>query len=170
MWLQASTQLREELQSKEKEHQLAVHTLRDQVTPHPQHSRDVLVFVRHSSVDMQLSIKFKHPGSWFSSWHCDSVRTGSSSFCCPSPAADALLLCSSLSLSADFLFDVFHPPQPFSACGGWVGTAGSQSECSQSGAGGQHPAGERRSEDQPGCFGTGNGEPDQRDVTDELHL
>lgn len=32
MWLQATAQLREELQSKEKEHQLAVHTLRDQVT------------------------------------------------------------------------------------------------------------------------------------------
>lgn len=34
MWLQAATQLREELQSKEKEHQLAVHTLKDQVITH----------------------------------------------------------------------------------------------------------------------------------------
>lgn len=32
LWLQATAQLREELQSKEKEHQLAVHTLRDKVT------------------------------------------------------------------------------------------------------------------------------------------
>lgn len=32
LWLQATVQLREELHSKEKEHQLAVHTLRDQVT------------------------------------------------------------------------------------------------------------------------------------------
>ena len=37
-----------------------------------------------------------------------------------------------------------------------VGTAGSQSERSQSGAGGQHPAGERCSEDKPSCTRTGN--------------
>lgn len=37
-----------------------------------------------------------------------------------------------------------------------IGTTGSQSECNQSGAGGQHPAGERCSEDKPSCSRTGN--------------
>ena len=42
------------------------------------------------------------------------------------------------------------------ACLWCTGTAGSQSERSQSGAGGQHPAGERCSEDKPSCSRTGN--------------
>jgi len=41
-------------------------------------------------------------------------------------------------------------------CLWWDGTAGSQSERGQSGAGGQHPAGERCSEDKPSCSRTGN--------------
>lgn len=45
---------------------------------------------------------------------------------------------------------------PVLPCLRCVGTAGSQSECSQSGAGGQHPAGERCSEDKPSCSRTGN--------------
>lgn len=64
------------------------------------------------------------------------------------------------SLNSCSLFDSFPRFSfRFSALLLWlrcVGTAGSQSERSQSGAGGQHPAGERCSEDKPSCTRTGN--------------
>lgn len=54
------------------------------------------------------------------------------------------------------LLGSFCPLLSAAPCLWCVGTAGSQPECSQSGAGGQHPAGERCSEDKPSCSWTGN--------------
>lgn len=47
----------------------------------------------------------------------------------------------------------------------WVGTAGSQSERSQSGAGGQHPAGERCPADKPSRSRTGKHRADGSSIT-----
>lgn len=62
----------------------------------------------------------------------------------------AFFICSLLVSFPSYLFSSDAP------CWWFGATAGSQSECSQSGTGGQHPAGERCSEDKPSCSRTGN--------------
>lgn len=67
-----------------------------------------------------------------------------------------LVLLSGLPWFLSVLFGSFCPVLSAAICLWCGGTAGSQSECSQSGTGGQHPSGERCTEDKPSSSRTGN--------------
>lgn len=164
------------MQNKEREHEEAVHTMREQVMNKHTHIHTYIHTQKVGKVQVRKSCRLQFSTCYIkvlcffmfilsgrntdfilvTLWHTVSHFLFSHLSFPPSLLLTPVWFCWVVSVNLSLLslccfFSSLHWSVPWLA-----GTTGSQSECSQSGAGGYHPAGERCSKDQPSSSRTGN--------------